>query len=117
PAKTAPDRACAPSTVDTCTTHGPGTGGSATGSFLLKEPLASVVTALPSELAQELVPPITPRDGVDCPQISIISRACERQPLPLTVIEPPVPAWDLERLTLSPSAATAVPARGSRSSA
>ncbi len=55
--------ALAPVTVATCTTHGHGTGGSDTGSFLLKTPLASVVTARPSALAQELVPPITPARG------------------------------------------------------
>lgn len=56
--------ACSPVTVAMWTTQGQGRGGSATGSFLLKPPLESVVTARPSALAQALVPPITPRAGV-----------------------------------------------------
>lgn len=87
--KMASASAFAPVTVATCTTHGHGSGGSATGSSLLKSPFASVVTARPSALAQELVPPITPRDGTDWPQISIISSVLGRHPLPVTVIEPP----------------------------
>lgn len=62
---TASASACSPVTVATCTTQGHGFGGSVTGSFLLKAPFLSVVTARPSALAQELVPPTTPRFGVD----------------------------------------------------
>lgn len=102
--------ACSPVTVATCTTQGQGAGGSATGIFLPKSPLAPVVTARPSALAQELVPPITPRSGVDCPQISIIRSVLGRQPLPLTVISLPLPACCLERVTTGLASAAAAPA-------
>ncbi len=111
--KIASASAFAPVTVATCTTQGHGTGGSATGSLLLKRPSASVVTARPSGLAQELVPPVSPRDGTDCPQIRIISSARARHPSPVTVIEPPVPACDSESLT----ACLLYTARGGTSSA
>lgn len=67
PATLSTASACAlsPVTVATWTTHGQGTGGSATGSFLLKVPLSPVVTARPSALAQEFVPPMTPLPGSD----------------------------------------------------
>ncbi|MFD6751807.1 hypothetical protein, partial [Streptomyces anthocyanicus] len=42
--------------------------------------------------------------------MSSISRASGRHPLPLTVTEPPAPAWDLDSFTLGPAAADAGPA-------
>lgn len=91
--------ACSSVTVATCTTQGQGFGGAATGSGLLKAPLASVVTARPSALAQELVPPITPWPGVDWPQTSSIRSVPGRQPVPLAVISVPLAASGSESVT------------------
>lgn len=63
--KAASAAAFGPVMVETCTTHGHGTGGSATGNSRRKSPLSSAVTARPSPLAQVSVPPGTPRDGTD----------------------------------------------------
>lgn len=61
--KAASAAAFGPVMVETCTTHGHGTGGSATGNSRRKPPSSSAVTARPSALAQVSVPPGTPRAG------------------------------------------------------
>ncbi len=97
-----------PLTEVTFTTHGQGLGGATTGSRAVKCPSSPTETAVPSALAQLLVPPI-----MFCPQTSSITRVLARQPVPVTVISVPLAAsWSESATAGLPSAAVAAVAAG-----